>query len=90
MKITERALLDNRWEHLLDRAYGKRVNPSLKIYVNLNEDVPIRLRMGNSSTLLPNITTMEHLAQLEYLLSDAPALSNSEQLTQLIRQEKVG
>lgn len=76
MKITEKALRANGWKsvflYTFCSSYFKAVNSrtDLEIVFYVTDDPTIRLRMGVSRVELPNVTSMEALSQLEYLLSE--------------------
>lgn len=77
MKITEDLLRANGWElksTRLCRAYIKHIRENMAIWVYYRQphtmEPEILLWMGDEEETLPNVTSMEALAQLEYLLSE--------------------
>lgn len=74
MRITEQALLDNGWTHDRDGFLEKRLRNDSSLLVWYDHVfgrvfLDITIVHKGATITLPHITTMEHLAQLEYLLS---------------------
>lgn len=75
MRVTEQTLLDNGWENTFLYtqyvSYSKSLgnNFDLEVVFFLSDKPRVQLRTHHNRRTLPNVTTLEALAQLEYLLS---------------------
>lgn len=95
MKVTQQSLRDNGWErwskasaNVCEIWFEKQINPvvCLKVYL---PDMNVVLNFdGIGECDLPNLTTMEALSQLEYLLSGKPVADT--QLMAMIVKDEIG
>lgn len=72
MEITEALLRANGWElHIFPDVYMKHVTPDTRFIAEfMKSKVRISLFVRNCGRSLPNVTSMEALTQLEFLLSE--------------------
>lgn len=93
MKITEKALLANGWEETPGGFSHDIIEWRLRLYVWFEKDGHSHVSFESfnpSFTRLPNITSMEALSQLEFLLSETPALPKDGELAQMIEHGEIG